>query len=876
MKSEAGQLATATNVLGSNVTGKLIPALSATETSAAGAGAGLGAVVLPIALIGAAIVGAAVVVFEFTKKMFDLAQSTAAYGESVFRASQKTGLSIDTISALKIAADRVGLSIETLSTGLVRFTNNLAKAEAGNKTFTNEFAQLGVKSFKDNDAALSEFLAHFGTLRTDQERTVAASQAFGVRTGAAFVEMFNLIGGNMETFKQQLRDLGLLMDTEQAKQAHDFTVRYKQVSEQLSALTRQIGFEVMPVFSAFFTDSSKSLKENQANWKSWGEDVAAVLLSLELLALGAAKTVKDSFTSLKGSIAAWTTFGIGPLLANMKAAAPALADSFMGAKGDTVGGDISGGLKKPVTDFSLPTKTARSAKTETPEHRETMEAFETEKNAIAEIESAYAKETDNLKHEYNERLTAFDEYIARERVANEKRHGEALGQILLEKTDLDASLKAQIIKRAEYDRAIDALTDQKRKADDEHSKKSTALDEEEYKKRIQLAKDFRAAQEAVNTAADADRLAELKKTFDAGLVNERNYQEQIEAVKLSANLRKKQILDDEIQEIIDHLVTVKNISKEEAASSQVVADARTALKAKYEENDRERVAIARETTAAIIQLNAREAASNTARRVSEAAAAAAWATRFSTSPAAALGMNAASQATNLALSTIGKSWEALRKHVRESVDAIQGSVSDLKSVMLALGSVGLEVLNGFADGIGNMVNQWVLLGDQSDASMSKMVATVLAGISAQAASMAVLAFAYGLLALTPWGATFFGPAAADFEAAALFASIALGTGLIGRKVAGGQFEQKPAAAGGASRSGSSAGSSVPAAPTTATVGRNQAPVIHFNPTIEIQMAGFGAQVFQHQVEQAVMKGMSSLTPMRARVIKAVTGKDFGN
>jgi len=157
----------------------------------AGLATGAGVAAVGITAIAGAASAAVVALFELSKK-------TAQFGEEVYRAHEKTGLSIQTISALKTAGDQVGVSINTLSTGLVRFTNNLAQADAGNKKFVKEFGELGVKSFKDNDKALSEFLATFATLRTDQERTLAASQAFGVRMGAAFVEMFNQMGGDVE------------------------------------------------------------------------------------------------------------------------------------------------------------------------------------------------------------------------------------------------------------------------------------------------------------------------------------------------------------------------------------------------------------------------------------------------------------------------------------------------------------------------------------------------------------------------------------------------------------------------------------------------------------------------------------------------------
>ncbi len=130
----------------------------------------------------------------------------------------------------------------------------------------------------------------------------------------------------------------------------------------------------------------------------------------------------------------------------------------------------------------------------------------------------------------------------------------------------------------------------------------------------------------------------------------------------------------------------------------------------------------------------------------------------------------------------------------------------------AFNSIGL-VVNGLAQGVGSLVQQWVLMGDQADISMQKVLASVLASVSAQAAVQAIMFLAYGIAALTPWGAAIYGPAPPWFQAAALMGGIALGAGLAGRAVAGGSFQNKPAGGGGSSQ-GNTGGSSAASKPTT--------------------------------------------------------------
>lgn len=238
-----------------------------------------------VALAGAALVGGVA--------LFELAAKTAKFGDDVFKAHEKTALTVSTLSALKIAGAQVGVELSTMTTGLIRFTNNLEMAASGNKKMIDVFKQLGVTAFQDNDKALSQFIAKFATLRTDQERTVAAGQVFGVRFGASLVEVFNRVGGNVDEFKVKLHDMGLLMSDEEAQAAHDFEVSLETLQLRISGVGRTIGKELIPAIEAGFTAIEAALDANKTNWKEWGEDIAKAILTVESLLGGFARVAAN-------------------------------------------------------------------------------------------------------------------------------------------------------------------------------------------------------------------------------------------------------------------------------------------------------------------------------------------------------------------------------------------------------------------------------------------------------------------------------------------------------------------------------------------------------------------------------------------------------
>jgi hypothetical protein len=147
----------------------------------------------------------------------------------------------------------------------------------------------------------------------------------------------------------------------------------------------------------------------------------------------------------------------------------------------------------------------------------------------------------------------------------------------------------------------------------------------------------------------------------------------------------------------------------------------------------------------------------------------------------------------------------------KTFDPMKSAIQDLKDF-------GMDAFHGLASGFGDMVGAWASGANLGAHAMAKLVSSVLAGVAAQAATQAILFTAYGIAALTPWGAAIYGPAAPWFEAAALMASVAAVSGVLGRAIA--PKESGAAASAGVPSSGRSSGGSSNSSPidTGRTVG----------------------------------------------------------
>lgn len=122
---------------------------------------------------------------------------------------------------------------------------------------------------------------------------------------------------------------------------------------------------------------------------------------------------------------------------------------------------------------------------------------------------------------------------------------------------------------------------------------------------------------------------------------------------------------------------------------------------------------------------------------------------------------------------------------------------DLKASLTSLDEIGTSAFNGFAEGIGNAVSNYVLLGKTGPAVIRKILAEQLAAISKEATVNAIKELALG------FGALFLNPpeAAGHFTSAALWASLAGGSAIVGRAIAPTQSSNNSPATGTGGKAG---------------------------------------------------------------------------
>lgn len=141
------------------------------------------------------------------------------------------------------------------------------------------------------------------------------------------------------------------------------------------------------------------------------------------------------------------------------------------------------------------------------------------------------------------------------------------------------------------------------------------------------------------------------------------------------------------------------------------------------------------------------------------------------------------------------------------IDETNNKLQAMKGIGELLGQTFSQV----AQGLGSMVQQWVLTGEVGPKAMRKLTASILAGLAAQAAVEALMELARGFANLAKFYVTglpsYAAAATLNFQSAAIFGSIAGVAAVAGRAIAGDSFknESSRATTGGGSSNRSAEG-----------------------------------------------------------------------
>ena len=255
-----------------------------------------------------------------------MVKSAIDTGDALDEMSQRVGVSVETLSVWKPAAEQSGVSGESFEKGLRKLSTTMLEAATGSEEAARNFAAVGV-AFKNQDgklrgtdAVLLDLAERFKAMPDGAEKTVLAVRLFG-KSGAELIPFLNQGRDGINELSAEMQALGVQMSGETAAQAGEFN----DALDKLKLASTSIGNQIIASLLPALNDMAGGMVESAKEGGTLRVILDGVVLVLKTLALGAA-TVGKAFVALGEAIGAGVAAAVEALRGNTAGAKAIIAD----------------------------------------------------------------------------------------------------------------------------------------------------------------------------------------------------------------------------------------------------------------------------------------------------------------------------------------------------------------------------------------------------------------------------------------------------------------------------------------------------------------------------------------------------------------------
>ena len=255
-----------------------------------------------------------------------MVKSAIDTGDALDEMSQRVGVSVETLSVWKPAAEQSGVSGESFEKGLRKLSTTMLEAATGSEDAARGFSAVGVE-FKNQDGTLRatdqvllDLAERFKAMPDGAEKTALAVQLFG-KSGAELIPFLNQGRDGINELAAEMQALGVQMSNETAAQAGNFN----DALDKLKLATTSIGNQIIASLLPALNDMAGGMVESAKQGGTLRAILDGVVLVLKTLALGAA-TVGKAFVALGEAIGAGVAAAVEALKGNTDGAKAIIAD----------------------------------------------------------------------------------------------------------------------------------------------------------------------------------------------------------------------------------------------------------------------------------------------------------------------------------------------------------------------------------------------------------------------------------------------------------------------------------------------------------------------------------------------------------------------
>lgn len=241
----------------------------------------------------------------------------AETGEELNKLAQKTGVSVEALSALKYAAELSDVTTEGLTKGLKHLSTALFDTKVKGDEGGAALKALGVAAMdstgqiRPTEAVLLDLADRFAAMPDGAEKAALAVKLFG-KEGLNMIPMLNQGREGLTGMMEEAKRLGLVMSEDAAQASEAFNDNLKRLHAVTEGLQRQIGAAVIPVLADLtermflaktetgsFSNELLAITQNRQQVLEFMEAVASGLAFIAEAAVLTKRVIAQPFDSLQ-------------------------------------------------------------------------------------------------------------------------------------------------------------------------------------------------------------------------------------------------------------------------------------------------------------------------------------------------------------------------------------------------------------------------------------------------------------------------------------------------------------------------------------------------------------------------------------------------
>lgn len=218
-----------------------------------------------------------------------LIKSAVDAQDQIYKLSQRVGVGVESLSALKYAGELSDVSIEDLAGSLAKFNKAMSETREGTGEAGVAFRALGISvtdasgDLRLTDAVFAEVAEKFANMEDGAGKTAIAIRLFG-RAGAALIPLLNQGAAGLKAATDEARALGIIMDGETAKAAEQFNDDLTRMQKYVKGVVQQITVGLIPVMDDL-VNAFRGTSVESEKWRDIGRDIGEIFKGVGVAAV---------------------------------------------------------------------------------------------------------------------------------------------------------------------------------------------------------------------------------------------------------------------------------------------------------------------------------------------------------------------------------------------------------------------------------------------------------------------------------------------------------------------------------------------------------------------------------------------------------------